>query len=196
MAIIVGTETLKVNKTGFPIQIPTSDLRTFINPISTVLLADATASNVATVQSVFPTNGAFTALDRTLYKFEALYMITRAAGVTSHTTSILFGGTATLTSIDYVAEISNPTGNILSAASHIVANAATALVVTAANTSATENIRLRLTGIIRVNVGGTVIPQFQYSVAPGGAPTIKRNSYFCMTPVGNRDDVVAGVGWA
>ncbi|CAN7418751.1 hypothetical protein [Mesorhizobium sp. LjNodule214] len=37
---------------------------------------------------------------------------------------------------------------------------------------------------MRINAAGTVIPQFQYSAAPGGAPTIKRNSFFRIKPMG------------
>jgi hypothetical protein len=38
-------------------------------------------------------------------------------------------------------------------------------------------------GSVLVNVGGTFIPQFQFSAAPGGSPTIQANSYFRLTPV-------------
>lgn len=193
---LFGNELLRASRAGNPIIIPASDVLGLCNPITTILAADAAGTNVATAQSVFPTGGTFAAQDRTTYLFEALFVITRAAGTTSHTTSLLFGGTATLTAIDYVAEVSNPTGNILSAASHIQATAATALVITAANIVATENIRAKLRGVVRVNVGGTFIPQFQYSVAPGGAPTIKRGSFLSMRPMGGRDAAVFGVGWA
>ena len=49
------------------------------------------------------------------YEFEAEFIITRAAGATSHTTALLFGGTATLTSLRYFADVSNPNGNALAA---------------------------------------------------------------------------------
>jgi hypothetical protein len=66
------------------------------------------------------------------------------------------------------------------------------LVVTGASTSTTENITVVIKGIVRTNTAGTFTPQIQYSSAPGGAPTILKNSYFKMTPVGT--STVASVG--
>jgi hypothetical protein len=66
------------------------------------------------------------------------------------------------------------------------------VVITAANTSATENLVIRVSGTMRINAGGTVIPQFIYSVAPGGAPTIKRNSFFRMSAIGANTDAKIG----
>ncbi|RVD44656.1 hypothetical protein EN742_01700 [Mesorhizobium sp. M4A.F.Ca.ET.020.02.1.1] len=150
-----------------------------------VLSADRAGADVATAQNVFAaTEDTITLLAGTTYEFEAQYMISRAAGTTSHTFATLFGGTATFTSIDYLAEIVNPTGNVLANQQSLHATAATATVLTAANTSATEYISVKLKGEMRVNAAGTVIPQFQYSAAPGGAPTIKRNSFFNIKPVG------------
>mgnify|MGYP001579037350 CR=1 FL=1 len=121
--------------------------------------------------------------------------MSRAAGTTSHTIGILFGGTATFTSIMYLAESTVTVGNALGAVSRITAVAATSTVVTAANTDATENNTFLLKGIMRINAAGTVIPQFIYSVAPGGVPTIRANSYFKVTPLGS--NTVASVGnWA
>jgi hypothetical protein len=47
-------------------------------------------------------------------------------------------------------------------------------------------------GTARVNAAGTFIPQFKYSAAPGGAPTVKRGSWFRLQPVGNRTVVSQG----
>jgi hypothetical protein len=54
---------------------------------------------------------------------------------------------------------------------------------------------INLKGIIRVNGAGTIIPAFQYSAAPGGAPTIKANTYFRMRKLGS-DVVTAAGSWA
>jgi hypothetical protein len=116
--------------------------------------------------------------------FEAVYFITRAAGGVSHTFATLFGGTATLTSINYLAETTSTATNILGAVSRIIATAATATVCTAASTATNEVITVSLRGTLRTNTGGTIIPQFQYSAPPGGAPTVLRNSYFRLIPVG------------
>lgn len=159
-----------------------------------VSAADAAGSNVNTAQQWFAT-GAITLAAATAYEFEGELVLTRAAGTTSHTTAVLFGGSATLTSIRYIADVTNPTGNVLAAVNRIYGTSASAVTLTAANTSATENIVLRVSGIVRVNAAGTFIPQFQYSAAPGGAPTILANSFFRLRPIG--DGAMTAVGaWA
>jgi hypothetical protein len=152
------------------------------------------AADSASAQQVFDATaaGAITLTGSTAYMFEAVYYISRSAGTTSHTLATLFGGTATFTSITYLAETTSTTGNVLGAVSRIYGTGIGALTVTAASTSATENITVILKGMIRTNAGGTVIPQIQYSAAPGGAPTIVRNSYFRLTPVGNSSVVSVG----
>lgn len=161
-----------------------------------VALADFVGSNVNTAQPVFDTGQDAVSLEAdTTYRFRARYWITRAAGTTSHTTAVLFGGTATFDAIDYTARISNPTGNALAAVNQIKAAVATAVTLTSANTSATENLMIELDGVIRTNGAGTLIPQFQYSAAPGGAPTIKANSFFEIWPVGT-DQVTTLGQWS
>ncbi len=164
--------------------------------IVSVLASDFTGTDVSTAQPVFDTaQDTFTAVAATDYLFDAFYHITRAAGSTSHTTGVLFGGAATFTSIRYVVHVSNPTGNALSAVSSIVGAAATETVITAANNSTTENLIIRLVGNMRVNGAGTIIPQFKYSAAPGGVPTIKADSYFRMRKIGT-NAVTVGGSWA
>jgi hypothetical protein len=162
-------------------------------PHLSILDADRTGSDVNTAQAVLgTTQDALTVEASTTYEIEAVIIITRAAGTTSHTTGFLLGGTATFTAIDALAKCSNPTGNVLGAVSEIQVTAATETVLTAANTSATENVRITLKGHMRINGAGTVIPQFKYSAAPGGAPTIKRGSYFKATKVGAGDVTFIG----
>jgi hypothetical protein len=167
-------------------------------PLFCALAADYAGTDVSTAQKAFnaSTNGAVQLRGDTTYEFEMVLAITRAAGTTSHTTGILFGGTATFTSISYLAQVSNPTGNVLGAVSQIRGDVATEVVLTAANTSATENLGIRVRGVMRIANGGTLIPQFKYSAAPGGAPTVKANSFIRLTPVGDvqDDDAITTVG--
>jgi hypothetical protein len=151
------------------------------------LAADVAGSNANAAQPFFVGLTAITLAAATTYDFDMVASITRAAGTTSHTTGVSFGGTATLQAtggIEYLAEVATVTGNVLGAASLIRGESNATLVVTAASTSATENLRIRLTGILRTNAGGTLIPQFIYSAAPGGVPTIRRNSFIRLTPRG------------
>lgn len=146
---------------------------------------DTGGQNVATVQPWFPTAGGVTVTSGTTYAFTGKLRTSRAAGTTSHTTSLLFGGTAVLASIAYKA-ICNTGDTVANIASNQIAvEVATAVVVKAASTSATEQIDIFVTGIVRVTTGGTFIPQFQYSAIPGGTPTILANSFFQLVPLGN-----------
>lgn len=174
---------------------PKASQRGVVDTVSFLALTtDYTGSNVSTAQKVFnsPTNGQITLPANTTYFFEGVYYITRAAGTTSHTLSTLFALGGTLTSISYIADTTSTTGNALGAVSRIYGTTAGATAVTAASTSATENITVYLRGIVRTNAAGTFTPQIQYSAAPGGAPTILANSYFRMVPVGT--DTVNYVG--
>lgn len=159
------------------------------------LAANDTGANSTAAQPWFPTAGAVTVSAATNYFFEGQFNSTRAAGAVSHTTAVLFGGTATLTAIDYLGKARTGDTNTLASMSVIRAAAATALVVKAASTSATEDTCITVGGNVRINAAGTFIPQFQYSAAPGGAPTILRGTFFRMWPVGSNTDTSVGV-WA
>lgn len=149
------------------------------------LTADDTGGqNVNTAQPWFPTAGTLTLPGSTTWEFEGLLRLSRAAGAASHTTGILFGGTATLTSIDYFGEAMTGDANALVSISGFWATAATSLVLKAASTSITEQSLFKVRGIVRINAAGTFIPQFIYTVAPGGAPTVLRGSYFRMKRIG------------
>ncbi len=158
------------------------------------LVNDYVANDSSSAQKVFnsPTNGAITLDATTTYMFEGVYYITRSLGSNSHTLSTLFALGGTLTSITYTADTTSTTGNTLGTVSRIYGTAASGLVVTGASTSTTENITVVLRGMVRTNAAGTFTPQIQYSAAPGGAPTILKNSYFRMMPVGTSS--VASVG--
>lgn len=149
------------------------------------LAADDTGGqNVNTAQPWFPTNGAVTVKANTTYRIRGLLWTTRAAGVTGHTTSLLFGGTATLTSLLYSALVGSGQTPGNENRNGAMISAATAVVVKATSNSATENVCIEVYGTIRTNGAGTLIPQFQYSAAPGGAPTIKSGTMFELVPLG------------
>lgn len=157
-------------------------------------ISDLGGADVNTAQSWFP-GASFTtynAVATTSYFFEGILHLTRAAGANSHTIGVLLGGTATFTSINYTARSTSTTGNVLGAVSAIRCDAATSCVVTAASTSTTENNEIYVNGILRINGAGSVIPQFIFSAAPGGAPTVKTNSFFRLFPMGSNNVVTVG----
>lgn len=164
-----------------------------------VLTADYTMSDSASAQKCFnsSTNGALTVAAATSYFFEAVYNLSNT-GTTSHTWATLFGGTATFTGCfyDILARTGTTSAATITAMSSLRAAVATATVVTAASTSATEFVNIRLSGIIEINAAGTLIPQVQASAQPGasGTPgvTMLKGSYFRLWPVGS--NTVATVG--
>lgn len=158
-----------------------------------VLSGDDTGTNVATAQPWFPTLGTVAVAADTLYKIDGHLYTTRAAGATSHTTGLLFAGTATLTGIMYTAKVQVGDTEALLPTSRVVSRVATNTTCKAASTSTTETVSVDMEGYVRVNAAGTFIPQFIYSAAPGGVPTIKANSSFRLTPCGSGSFASQGV---
>jgi hypothetical protein len=146
--------------------------------------SDEAGGNVDTAQPWFPTAGGVLVSAGQSYAFKGQLRLSRAAGTVSHTTGVLFGGTATLTQISYLARCKEGDANTLADLSAIWAAAATELVVKAASTSTTEQIIIEVEGIVVINAAGTLIPQFQYSAAPGGAPSVLTGSNFFLKPLG------------
>lgn len=161
-----------------------------------ILSADDTGgTNVATAQPWFPTAGGVSVTADTTYIIDAHWAATRTAGTTAHTTGILFAGTATLTSIMWTAVVNSGDVETNAAGNRTTARVATNTTIKASSTSATEAIDILFHGAVRINAAGTFIPQFIYSAAPGGTPTIKANSWFRMVPVGNGSFTSQGT-WA
>jgi len=172
---------------------PNASSRGVSPSVSFIALAnDYTALNLNIAQKVFnnPANGGITLSGSTTYMFEGQYNIASTGGV-STTLSTLFGGTATISSIGYTCNTTkgissiNQTGD---RTSYIETPAST--IVTA--TSVDNNVNVIVRGIVRINSGGTFIPQFRFSSAPGVAPVVSRNSYFKIYPIGT--NTVTSVG--
>lgn len=144
-----------------------------------------TGTNVNTAQPWFPTNGGVNVEAGVVYDMLGLLSLTRSAGVTSHTTAIGFGGTATLTYILWSAWANSGDTLASAASNHAGARAATSTVIKGASTSASEEIVVQVNGSIKINAAGTFIPQFTYSAAPGGAPTINLGSFFQLIKKGS-----------
>lgn len=123
----------------------------------------------------------------TVYQFEGLYVLSKAAGTTSYTLSTLFGGTATLNNIGYLITRYYDTAAFLGAnnapAAMAYAQVATAVTTMTASTAAVSYHILAVRGTVSVNAGGTFIPQYSLSAAPGGAFTMQIGSYFKISPL-------------
>jgi hypothetical protein len=114
-------------------------------------------------------------------------MIAPAINFNAESVQTLFalGGSATLTSIRYVADVSTGLANASTALKRTqVATAGAVTVTDAAPGGAATNFVIQIRGIIRTNTAGTLTPQFQFTGTPGSAPVVQANSFFRLVPVG------------
>jgi hypothetical protein len=158
------------------------------------LSTDFSLTSTTSAQKAFnaTTNGQITLPGSSSYLLEAEYIITNT-GTVSHTWGVLFAGTASLTALDFSARgRSGATSQLTLAADSSASQSngagslpTTSLVMTAASTSATENVLISIRGTLRINAGGTFIPQVVMSAAPGGISKMLRGSYIRLTPLGS-----------
>lgn len=147
--------------------------------------ADYTGSNSNTAQKIFneSANGAANVAASTAYLMQASIYL-RTTGTTSHGLDLLFGGTATLTSMGYTGTIGRSlTSGATTSVGEFTGTGASATVVSGAVATATYYF-IQFSGIVRVNGAGTFIPQFKFSAAPGVAPVTGHDSYLTLTPIG------------
>jgi len=149
------------------------------------LNAALVGSNVNTAQNTLGVGVTLSA--STVYAFEMVFALSKSAGTTSHTVGLGFGGTATLNNIAYRLNIQNPSSAGFTAVAvtdyQQFVQAASNGTVTGAQTSAALYISMRISGTVSVNAGGTFIPQYTLSAAPGGAYTTALGSYMMIYPI-------------
>lgn len=148
------------------------------------LNADLAGANVTTAQNLF--NAGVTLQVSTVYAFELVYALTKSAGVTSHTVSAGFGGTATFNNIHR-----SVTFNAITSAATTASGTSNGYLTTAASTvltgaiaTAAANVWITERGTLSVSGGGTFIPQYTLSAAPGGAYSTVAGSYMLIYPIG------------
>lgn len=148
------------------------------------LNATLLGANVNTAQKIVGVG--VTLVGATVYQFEAMCALSKTAGTTSHTIGLSFGGTATVNNIAYsVQGLFKSTGftgvTPPDVTSYIQTTANTA--VTVATTGASVQFIALLKGTVSINAGGTFIPQYTLSAAPGGAYTSAIGNYFKISPL-------------
>lgn len=141
-------------------------------------------ANSTSAQSLFGVG--CTLSSSTVYELEMVFDLSRSAGTTSHTIALGFAGTATINNILYEG-INNqlasatPSGVSNSAVSFVV-NSASATVISVATTTNNTNYFV-VKGTVSINAGGTFIPQYTLSAAPGGAYSTYAGSYIRINPL-------------
>jgi len=154
-------------------------------------LDSAAAAAVFTATMGCSANGALTVEAAKAYAFEFMYTLINT-GTTSHTWAVLMGGTATFTAF----HMQLFSGGGITTGAPVVANGGfsgavfgtdftfggAGTVVSAASTSATEQLTVQGLGVFTVNAAGTIIPQMKASARPGASGvanvTVKRGSFF------------------
>lgn len=136
----------------------------------------------------------------TQYAFEAVYALSKTAGTTAHNFNILFGGTATYNSVNFMftrsASITSFTDVTAyqQMAGYIQTQNATTLIT--GSSGASVYITVTTKGIVSINAGGTLIPQYSLSAAPGGAWTTAAGSYFLIYPISAAGSNISVGTWA
>jgi len=143
--------------------------------------------NATGIQRIF---GVGTTLSSsTVYAFHGVFNLLKTIGTTSHTVSTSFGGGATVNNVTYniIGGDGNGTwgGRASGAAVNSIAiNTTASTAITGALTAATQFLWVTVSGTVSINAGGTFIPQYSLSAAPGGTYSTQIGSYFSIYPIG------------
>ena len=160
--------------------------------------AAVVGSNATGAQSLFGVGVTLSA--STVYEFELMVAYSKSAGTTSHTFSMGFGGTASINNIGYeVISKTNGTSFTNLATSDTVQafiQTASATALTGGNTSAALFLVHLIKGTVSINAGGTFIPQYTLSAAPGGAYSTAIGSYIRINPLGVSGAAINEGTWA
>jgi hypothetical protein len=153
-------------------------------------------ANATGAQSTFGVG--VTLASSTQYEFEGIYILSKTAGTTSHTISSLFGGTATINNINYSILTIEGSALPLTLVGGLTGcnNTVSAFVATDAFTGASNSVAIVIKGTVSVNAGGTFIPQYSLSAAPGGAYTTQIGSYIKIAPLGASGSNISIGSWA
>lgn len=148
------------------------------------LNADLAGANATGAQSVFGVGVTLSA--STVYEFEIVAPLSKTAGTGSHTFSIGFGGTATLNNIGYELIGNFSTTSFATITTNpliFYIQTASATAISGAISSAGTYFMIVIKGTVSINAGGTFIPQYTLSVAPGGAYSTAAGSYIRIAPI-------------
>jgi hypothetical protein len=169
---------------------------TGVTPTIQVICPSAgyTLTNQIATQKVFDLpQDTITLQAATTYMFEGQYLLT--TGTTTHITSMSFVlTTATMTNCSWTSITGMPTAlnAATSGAFQAIFNSVAGGNVNTTSTSA--NTMITFKGIMRVNVGGTMVPNIAFSAQPGGTNTVLVGSYLKFYPIGS--NTINSVGTA
>ncbi|NDD53695.1 hypothetical protein EBZ39_07425 [bacterium] len=144
-------------------------------------------ANVNTAQNIFGVG--VTLSGSTVYAFQSIYALSKTTGTTSHSIQSGFGGNATLNNIAYVIQQyqnnSSLTSALVASSYQYIQTASATSDNIGARTNASQYSFFVVSGTVSINAGGTFIPQYTLTSAPGGAYTTAAGSYFLIYPIGS-----------
>lgn len=155
-------------------------------------------ANSTSAQSIYGVG--VTLSSSTVYAFQGFYALSRSSGSVASDTSHSFGGTATLNNIGYLLTGSTSsvsfTARVNALCNNLWITTASPTVYDTGSAASTFFIMTRIEGTVSVNAGGTFIPRYTLSVAPGGAYSTAIGSYFAIWPVGASGSNTSVGTWA
>lgn len=141
----------------------------------------------------------------TVYEFECCFNLFKTAGTTSHRFRFGWGGTATLhrittnilvqeSSWGYWGVPTTVNARVINQYTH---ESAEHQEITQSMNTAFRTVNLQVRGVVRVNQGGTLIPQYSLTAAPGGEYTSSAGNCMSIWPVGPNSSNNISIGnWA
>jgi hypothetical protein len=142
-------------------------------------------ANTTSAQNIFGVG--VTLVSSTVYQFETVFCLSKVSGTSpAHTIGMGFGGTSTINNIGYHIQTADGTGTAgtrLTTLSTIFVAVDANTTVTGSLTAGSQVVVFKALGVVSINAGGTFIPQYQLSAAPGGAYTTNVGSYFKISPL-------------
>lgn len=145
-------------------------------------------SNVNTAQNILGVGVTLSA--STVYAFELQATMLKTAGSTAHTVNFGWGGTATVNNIIADVRVLFTTSSVNTYLASTNYNGLVLTQTTAVASTGTSGANTNLMwsciikGTVSINAGGTLIPQYTCSAAPGGAYTTQIGSYMLIYPIG------------
>lgn len=163
--------------------VPITDERGVVDTEQYIQLTSAfTLVSQTAAQKMFnaPANGRLTVGGSRTYHFESQFDLT-AMSATSGTFGWSLGGTATFTTVRWQSEANKATLATASASQSTMNVTAANVALSAATTNTIGWAYIR--GIVRVNAGGTIIPQVSLGIA--AAAVVSLGSWFRIWPLGS-----------
>lgn len=161
------------------------------------LHANVIGQNATGAQNIFGVG--VTLNSNTVYQFQTAYTLFKLTGTATRTISLLFGGTATINNIGYMLQSSLKANHVTITAPDNMSFFTTqsAVTVTASSVVAIESFVAVVNGTVSINQGGTFIPQYSLSGAPGAGYNTLFGSYFKISAIGPANGFNSNVGyWA